>query len=195
MKLEQQFIYPRNNSIRNAYVAFLVEMYTHKKIRFTLDESIGIIIKSRNKYDDSKPSDYGRALGKNGTDAQKILRSLHPFVIPVTVELFELCVYGQNKERITDFTDFYSLCEFDIHMSKQEPTHDELVYTPWNGGVSHSSADPQSDSSIQEDVDRINSATVAIDDNAQHNSMSSLNSNIFEKDGIIALLHSTGSKE
>ena len=194
MKLEQQFIYPRNNRIRNAYIAFLKEMYSHKKIRFTLDESIGIIIKSQNKYDDSKPSDYGRALGKNGTDAQKILRSLRPFVIPVTVELFELCVYGQNNERITDFADFYSLCEFDIHMSKQEPTHDELVYTPWGGGVSNSSADQQLDLSMQEDVDRINSATVAIDDNKQHNSMTSLNSNIFEKDGIIALLHSSGSK-
>ena len=174
MKLEQQFIYPRNNSIRNAYIAFLIEMYTHKKIRFTLDESIGIIIKSRNKYDDSKPSDYGRALGKNGTDAQKILRSLHPFVIPVTVELFELCVYGQTKERITDFTDFYSLCEFDIHMSKQEPTHDELVYTPWNGGVSHSSADPQSDLSIQEDVDRVISSTISTDDKTEFGVMTNL---------------------
>ena len=174
MKLEQQFIYPRNNSIRNAYVAFLVEMYTQKKIRFTLDESISIRIKSRNKYDDSKPSDYGRALGKNGTDAQKILRSLHPFVIPVTVELFESCVYGQNKERITDFADFYSLCEFDIHMSKQEPTHDELVYTPWNGGVSHSSADSQSDSSIQEDVDRVMSSTISTDDKTEFGVMTKL---------------------
>ena len=194
MKLEQQFIYPRNNSIRNAYIAFLVEMYKHEKICFSLDASIDIIIKSQNKYDDSKQAKYGRVLGKNGLAAQKMLRSLSPFVIPVAIGVFELCVYNQTKERIINFADFFSLCALDIHMSKQEPNHDELVYTPWDGVVSHGSADPQSDSSIQEDVDRINSATVVMDDNAQHNSMSSLNNNRFEKDGIIALLHSTGSK-
>ena len=174
MKLEQQFIYPRNNSIRNAYIAFLVEMYKHEKIRFSLDASIDIIIKSQNKYDDSKQAKYGRVLGKNGLAAQKMLRSLSPFVIPVAIELFELCVYGQNKERITDFADFYSLCEFDIQMSKQEPTHDELVYTPWNGGVSHSSADSQSDSSIQEDVDRVMSSTISTDDKTEFGVMTKL---------------------
>lgn len=194
MSLEQQFIYPRNKNIRNAYIAFLVEMYKHETIRFSFDASIDIIIKSQNKYDDSKQAKYGRALGKNGLDAQKMLRSLSPFVIPVTIGVFELCVYNQTKERIINFADFFSLCALDIHMSRQEPNHDELVYTPWDGAVSHGSADPHLNSSIQEDIDRVNSATVVIDDNVQQNSMSSLNSNRFEKDGIIALLHSTGSK-
>ena len=176
------------------YIAFLIEMYKHEKIRFSLDASINIIIKSQNKYNDSKQAKYGWQLGKNGLDAQKMLRSLSPFVIPVAIEVFELCVYDQTKERIVNFADFFSLCALDIHMSRQEPNHDEIVYTPWDGAVSHGSADPHLNSSIQEDIDRVNSATVVIDDNIQRNSMSSSNSNRFEKDEIVALLHSTGSK-
>lgn len=167
MPLEQQFIYPRNKNIRNAYIAFLVEMYEHETIRFSLDAAIGIIIKSQNKYDDSKQAKYGRALGKNGLDAQKMLRSLSPFVIPVTIAVFELCVYDKTKERIVNFADFFSLCALDIHMSRQEPNHDELVYTPWDGSVSHGSADPHLNSSIQDDIDRVMSSTISTDDKTE----------------------------
>lgn len=167
MQLEQQFIYPRNKSIRNAYIAFLVEMYKHETIRFSFDAAIDIIIKSQNKYDDSKHAKYGRALGKNGLDAQKILRSLSPFIIPVTIAVFELCVYNKTKERIVNFADFFSLCALDIHMSRQEPNHDELVYTPWGGAVSHGSADPHLNSSIQDDIDRVMSSTISTDDKTE----------------------------
>lgn len=164
--LSEQFVYPSNKKYRRVYIALLKYMHSNACIFIKTRDGVDIILDELGQFKDHTHDTYGPKYGNNGNKAITILKSLHPFIVAPSCEILEICVYGLNKERITNFNQFLDLCACDNHMSTIEPAHNDLIYKPWDESptISHSSMKQLS-------IDRVASATISTDDKKEFGTM------------------------
>jgi len=134
--LEEQFIYPRNKALKEAYIALLGMMTLEKKIRFSVYECARAIVERNGRALDYTPGD-ARALGPNYKKAVQQLRALeNPFFRVAGALSIELCIYdAKTKRRITDFDTFFMLCSEDPHMSEYETCDQTVIFDDWKDPV------------------------------------------------------------
>lgn len=156
--LREQFVYPKNRALKEAYIALLGQMKLHRKIRFTVYECASAIVEHNGWVLDYNPGGV-RKPGPNYLKAIQYMKVLeNPFFRFHGVISIELCVYDAvTKRRVTDFDTFFKMCAEDVYMSAYSSCDVDVIFEEWSDRTSledHS----QIDSDLAEQIHRMDSA-------------------------------------
>lgn len=158
--LKEQFVYPKNEKLKESYIALLGMMKLQKKIRFYVHDCVFAICDLRGWISDYNPGSPKSKPDANYKKGLRFFKNLEtPYYIFVGPGRVELCVYSsETKRRITSFDQFFKMCDEDKHMSEYSSCGEEVIFEPWNDVVSCNELTEGEAVSIDAEIQKMNSA-------------------------------------
>lgn len=158
--LKEQFVYPKNESLKESYIALLGMVKLQKKIRFYVHECVHAIVEQKGWISDYNPGDPKSKPDRNYKKALQHLKVMENpyfrFVGPGRIELrfFD----ATTKRQITSFDRFFRLCAADTHMSEYTGCDEEVIFEEWNDVLSCNDHSVEDSRDIAAHISRADSA-------------------------------------
>lgn len=148
----EMFVYPKNESLREAYIALLGMMKLQKKIHFSVHECVSAIVERFGWITLYNPGDLGSKpdrVWKKATQYLKILED--PFFHFIGPGRIQLHVFDEKtKIQLTNFETYLNKCAYDLYMSEYSSCTDAVIFQKWNDVISCASSDIDIDAEIKE---------------------------------------------
>lgn len=143
MMQREMFVYPKNEAIREAYIALLGMMKTQKRIRFYVHECVSAIIERNGWVSLYNPGDLDNKPDRAWKKATQYLRTLEdPFFHFTGAGMIELHAFEfETKERVINFETYICLCDVDIYMSEYSSCAETVIFRAWDDVLSCASPD------------------------------------------------------
>lgn len=132
--LREMFVYPKNETIREAYVALLGMMKLQKRVRFFVHECVSAIIERNGWVSMYNPGDLDNKPDRAWKKATQYLRTLEePFFHFVGPGMIELHVFEiETKQRVDNFETYMYFCDHDKYMSEYSSCAETVFFRAWN---------------------------------------------------------------